>query len=173
MMMAASVVSAAGYARRLARLIASIWSPPKRKQAGWIGAFAALVDELHTPYVFPQENGNRSDVRWVSLAATRGAGLLAAGMPTLNFSVNRFTTMDLENARHTVELPRRGELTLNLDYRQRPLGTASCGPGPWEFYELRPEEFRFAVRLRCFDADAASPADLHKAMPEAAPTTGP
>jgi beta-galactosidase/evolved beta-galactosidase subunit alpha len=146
---------------------------PDSKQAGWIGAFAASVDELHTPYVFPQENGNRSDVRWVSLAATRGAGLLAAGMPTLNFSVHRFTTMDLENARHTVELPRRGELTLNLDYRQRPLGTASCGPGPWEFYELRPEEFRFAVRLRCFDADAASPADLHKAMPEAAPTTKP
>jgi beta-galactosidase/evolved beta-galactosidase subunit alpha len=88
-------------------------------------------------------------------------------MPTLNFSVHRFTTMDLENARHTVELPRREELTLNLDYRQRPLGTASCGPGPWEIYELRPEEFQFALRLRCYDRDASSPADLHRTMPEA------
>jgi beta-galactosidase/evolved beta-galactosidase subunit alpha len=141
---------------------------PDSKQAGWIGEFVASVDELQTPYVFPQENGNRSDVRWVSLAAARGAGLLAAGMPTLNFSVHRCTTMDLEEARHTVEVSRRDELTLNLDYRQRPLGTASCGPGPWEKYELRPEEFRFAVRLRCFDPDAGCPAALHKATPEAA-----
>jgi len=140
---------------------------PDSKQAGWIGVFAASVDELCTPYVFPQENGNRSDVRWLSLTPSRGAGLLAAGMPTLNFSVHRFTTMDLENARHTVELPRREELTLNLDYRQRPLGTASCGPGPWEIYELRPEEFQFALRLRCYDRDASSPADLHRTMPEA------
>jgi beta-galactosidase/evolved beta-galactosidase subunit alpha len=139
---------------------------PDSKQAGWTGEFAASVDDLYTPYVFPQENGNRSDVRWLSLTASHGAGLLAAGMPTMNFSVHRCTTMDLEDARHTVEVPRRDELTLNLDYRQRPLGTASCGPGPWETYELKPEEFRFAVRLRCYDADAGSPAELHNVMPE-------
>jgi beta-galactosidase/evolved beta-galactosidase subunit alpha len=143
---------------------------PDSKQASWIGEFKASVDDLYTPYVFPQENGNRSDVRWMSLTATRGAGLLAAGMPTLSFSVHRCTTMDLEEARHTVEVPRRDELTLNLDYRQRPLGTASCGPGPWQMYELRPEEFRFAVRLRCYDADGVAPADLHALPPEAVAT---
>jgi beta-galactosidase/beta-glucuronidase len=148
-------------------------SYPDSMQAGWVGAFSATVDELWTPYVFPQENGNRSDVRWVALTAVRGAGLLAAGMPTLSFSVHRCTAMDIENARHTVEVPHRDELTLNLDYRQRPLGTASCGPGPWQFYELRPEEFTFAIRLRCFDADGATPADLHKVVPEAVQTPAP
>ena len=142
-------------------------SYPDSKQAGRLGVWAADLGALYTPYVFPQENGNRSDVRWVALANTRGQGLLAVGMPTLNFSAHRFTTMDLENARHTCELVPRPEITLNLDYRQNGLGTASCGPGPWAQYLLRPEEFRFAVRLCPFSRDAGSPALLARQVPEA------
>ena len=56
--------------------------------------------------------------------------------------------MDLEQARHPHELTRRDYITLNLDYRHNGLGSASCGPGVLPQYELRPEEFRFAVRLR-------------------------
>ncbi|MBI3921737.1 MAG: DUF4981 domain-containing protein, partial [Armatimonadetes bacterium] len=37
------------------------------KQAGRFGLWKATVDELYTPYVFPQENGNRTDISWVSL----------------------------------------------------------------------------------------------------------
>jgi beta-galactosidase/evolved beta-galactosidase subunit alpha len=61
----------------------------------------------------------------------------------------------------------RPEITLNLDYRQNGLGTASCGPGPWAQYLLRPEEFRFAVRLCPFSRDAGSPALLARQVPEA------
>ena len=127
------------------------------KQAGKVGLWRAKVDELYTPYVFPQENGNRTDIRWVSLANTRGMGLMATGCPELNFSAHRFTTMDLENARHTYELPDRREITLNLDYRQTGLGSASCGPGVLPQYILKPEEFRFAIRLRPYSADAICP----------------
>ena len=35
----------------------------------------AGVDELQTPYVMPQENGNRAAVRWARLTDDRGAGL--------------------------------------------------------------------------------------------------
>jgi beta-galactosidase/beta-glucuronidase len=125
-------------------------SYPDSRQAGRVGLWSAGLDELYTPYVFPQENGNRSDVRWVSLTNERGMGLLAIGCPTMNFSAHRFATMDLEKARHTCELVPRDEITLNLDYRHNGLGSASCGPGPWPQYLLKPEEFRFAVRLRPF-----------------------
>jgi beta-galactosidase/evolved beta-galactosidase subunit alpha len=131
---------------------------PDSKQANRFGRWTAGVDELYTPYVFPQENGNRSDVRWVALTDRHGAGLLAMGMPTLNFSAHRFSTMELENARHTCELQPRDEITLNLDYRQNGLGTASCGPGPWEQYRLKPEEFRFIVRLCPLSSDTSRPA---------------
>jgi beta-galactosidase/evolved beta-galactosidase subunit alpha len=129
-------------------------------QAGRFGLWRAGIEQLHTPYIFPQENGNRSDVRWVSLTEGQGAGLLAVGAPTLNFSVHRLTAMDLENARHTHELKPREDLTLNLDYRQRPLGSASCGPEPWDFQELKPGDFNFSIRLRCFDSNAQPAATL-------------
>lgn len=129
---------------------------PDSKQAGKFGFFSMVVDDLYTPYIYPQENGNRSDVRWVTLANARGVGILAVGRPTLDFSAHRFSTMDLENARHTHELVPRDEITLNLDYRQNGIGSGACGPGPWEQYLLRPEEFRFSVRLRPFSQDRTS-----------------
>ena len=101
------------------------------------------------------KHGNRSDARWVTLADAAGRGLLVRGVPTINFSAHRFTTMDLEKARHTCELRPRDEITLNLDYRHNGLGSGSCGPGPWPQYLLHPEEFRFAVRLLPFSVDEA------------------
>lgn len=128
-------------------------SYPDSKQAGRFGLWKMSVDELYTPYVFPQENGNRSDVSWVRLMNTRGSGLMACGEPTINFSAHRYTADNFEKARHTCELVPRDEIILNLDYAQNGLGTASCGPGPWEKYLLKTEEFRFCVRLRPFSKD--------------------
>jgi beta-galactosidase/beta-glucuronidase len=118
------------------------------KQACPVGVYSCRVDDLYVPYVFPQENGNRTDVRWVSLTSASGAGLLAVGEPLLNFSAHRFTTQDLERARHTCDLVPRRYITLNLDYAHRGLGSASCGPGPLPQYELPARRFKFAVRLR-------------------------
>ena len=137
-------------------------SYPDSKQAGRIGVWSRTVEELYTPYVYPQENGNRSDARWVALTNLRGMGLFAAGAPTLDFSAHVFRTEDLERARHTDELKPRDEITLNLDYRQRGLGSASCGPDVLPQYELQPHEFNFRVRLRPFSIDEVSPASLGK-----------
>jgi beta-galactosidase/evolved beta-galactosidase subunit alpha len=76
----------------------------------------------------------------------RGAGLCASGVA--NFSAHWFTTMDLENARHTTDLVKRNFITLNLDHQHNGIGSASCGPAPWPQHLLKPEEFRFTVRLR-------------------------
>ncbi len=123
-------------------------SYPDSRLAARVGLFRRTVDELCTPYVFPQENGNRSDVRWVSFADMRGRGLLAEGMPLINFSAHRFTTADLDDAKHTYDLPRRDFVTINLDYAHNGLGSASCGPGVLPQYRLKPEKFSFGVRLR-------------------------
>jgi hypothetical protein len=49
------------------------------------------------------------------------------------------------------ELTRLNETILNLDYAQSGLGSASCGPGRLEKYQLKPVETRFSVRLRPFN----------------------
>lgn len=133
------------------------------KQANPVGVYSCMVDDLYTPYVYPQDNGNRTDVRWVSFTNTRGMGLLAV-MPILNFSAHRFTTEDFDKAQHTYELVPRDEITVNLDYRHHGLGSASCGPGVLPQYELRPDEFRFVIRLKSFSKDSASPMSLSKGV---------
>ena len=137
---------------------------PDTRQAGRLGLHARSVDALYTPYVFPQEHGNRSDCRWVSLTNPAGVGLLAAGVPTIDFSASRFATDDLEQARHPHELTRLNGIRLNLDYRHTGIGSASCGPGVLPQHELRPAEFRFSLRLRGYHATAGSPAVLSRAV---------
>jgi len=118
------------------------------KQAARWGLWRAGVDDLFTPYVRPQENGNHTDTRWVALQDTRGAGLLAAGDPTLNFSAHRFTTEDLDQAQHTYELAPRPTITLHLDHKQNGVGSGSCGPGVMPPYQLHAEPFVFRVCFR-------------------------
>jgi len=136
------------------------------KQANRVGVYSCMVDDLYTPYVYPQDNGNRTDVRWVSFTYTSGLGLVAV-MPNLNFSAHRFTTQDIEKAQHTCDLIPRDEITLNLDYRHHGLGSASCGPGVLPQYELHPHEFDFSIRLKPFSMDRLSPTNLSKEQLEA------
>ncbi len=127
-------------------------------QANRVGLYTKTVDELFTPYTFPQENGNRSEVKWVRVTNTRGSGLLAVaspGQPELNFSLHRYTTEQLEKARHTYELSASGHLIWHLDYRQNGIGSASCGPALPAHYELRNEPLQFTVRLQPFSVDLA------------------
>jgi beta-galactosidase/evolved beta-galactosidase subunit alpha len=131
------------------------------REAGRYGMWRKTVDELATPYVHPQENGNRTDVRWVCLTDRRGLGLFARGYPTLDFSAHRWSRETLEAAAHSTDLRPARALTVNIDYRQQGLGSAACGPGPWEQYVLRAEPVTFRVLLAPLDLGLRSPWDLY------------
>jgi beta-galactosidase/beta-glucuronidase len=133
-----------------------------RKEGARIGLYSGTVDEQYYPYIKPQENGNKTDVRWVALASRSGHGLLAVGQPLLSVSAHHFTAEDLTAAGHTHELKRREEITLHLDYLQSGLGGASCGPGTLPQYLIQPEEMRWSLRLRPFSRATASPLALSK-----------
>jgi hypothetical protein len=138
-----------------------------RKESAAVGVYSGAVQEQYVPYVFPQENGNKADVRWAAVTDLRGAGLLAIGMPLLNVSVHHYTTEDFTVARHTYELKRRDETVLNLDHAHCGLGSNSCGPGPLPEYLLHNVETTFSVRLKPFSADASSPMRLYRQTLEA------
>ncbi|WP_025846978.1 glycoside hydrolase family 2 TIM barrel-domain containing protein [Paenibacillus ehimensis] len=122
-------------------------SYPDSKQAARFGRYDCSVGGLGFPYVYPQENGNRSDVRWAAFLSGCGSGLLAAGMPQFDFGAHWHTPEDIEQAKHTTDLVKRDFITVHLDYRHNGLGSASCGQGQLPPYRLEPHEFTFAVRL--------------------------
>ena len=80
----------------------------------------------------------------------------------MEVSAHHYTTEDLTEARHTCELQRREDITFNLDYAQSGLGSASCGPGRLEKYQLKPEALSYRVRLRPFSEPDEVPMALSK-----------
>jgi len=136
-------------------------------EAAWMDVFRCGVDAWYTPYIFPQENGNRSAVRWASFTDMRGCGLFVAGQPTLEMSAHRYTVDDFDRARHRHELTAREDITLHLDYRQNGIGSASCGPALLPQHVLTAEECCFGMRLRAFDANAIGACALSKVTPAA------
>ena len=122
------------------------------RQAACVGRYSASVDDLQTPYVYPQENGNRLDVRWARLTAADGSGLEVRGDPTFAFSARRWTSADLDAARHTTDLVARDAVYLNVDVAQNGLGTASCGPGVLPQYDLLARPVSFACVLEPLSA---------------------
>jgi beta-galactosidase len=109
------------------------------------GRFESTVDELQTPYVKPQENGRRGDVRWVTLTDTVGRGLRIAG--DFGFAVRKWTDADLAAAKHRNELVPGDGLWLTIDAGQQGIGTASCGPGVLPEYALTLRKSAFTVVL--------------------------
>ena len=116
-------------------------------QAAVVGRYRRTVEELGTPYVFPQENGNRRAVRWAQLRGPAG-GLRIEGDPTVELTVRRWTSEDLDAARHTTDLHPRERVYVNLDAAQNGLGTASCGPGVLPAHRLDAAARSWTVRLR-------------------------
>jgi beta-galactosidase len=121
-----------------------------RKAGVAVGLYSGTVDEQYVPYIMPQENGNKTDVRWAALSNAAGNGLLVAGEPLLEVSASHFTAHDLYKAYHTNELERRPEVYFNLDLAQCGLGGNSCGPKTLDKYMLWPTQAKFAILLRPF-----------------------
>lgn len=124
-----------------------------RKESASVGVYRGKVEDQYVPYIMPQENGNKSDVRWASLTNMRGMGLLILGTPLINVNAQLFTPGDLTDAMHTTELEPRETIVLSLDYAQNGLGSNSCGPGPLEKYLLKPSPVQFSLRLCPFNRD--------------------
>ena len=118
-----------------------------RDTSAAIGQYRGTVDDLIHDYVEPQENGNRTGVRWVTFTDDQGSGLRVQGAPTLAFSAWPYTQADLEAAMHPYELPRRETLTVNLDHLQMGVGgDNSWGAQPHPQYRI-PADRIYSYRM--------------------------
>ncbi|WP_339132200.1 glycoside hydrolase family 2 TIM barrel-domain containing protein [Streptomyces sp. f51] len=113
---------------------------PDTKSACMDGLWESTVDALQTPYVRPQENGARPDVRRAEIG-----GLRIEGDPAFWFTARRWTTEQLDAAAHRTDLRPGDTVWVNLDHGQQGIGSQSCGPGALPRYQLRatPAEFSF------------------------------
>ena len=120
-----------------------------RKTSAMVDVYSGTIEEQTHDYLRPQENGNKTDVRWLILENKDGIGLLAVGMSLLNVSAWPYTQWDLEKAEHPYEIPERNTITVNLDYQQMGVGgDNSWGAPVHSEYILQAKEYRYSFRLR-------------------------
>ncbi|WP_405687819.1 DUF4981 domain-containing protein [Streptomyces sp. NBC_01387] len=113
---------------------------PDTRSASRLGRWHSSVDGLQTPYVRPQENGARADVRWAEVGGVR-----VEGDPEFWFTARRWTSEQLDAAEHRTDLRPAGPVWVNLDHAQQGIGSQSCGPRPLDQHQLaaEPAEFTF------------------------------
>ncbi|WP_026378130.1 glycoside hydrolase family 2 TIM barrel-domain containing protein [Aestuariimicrobium kwangyangense] len=117
-----------------------------------IGRWSAHVSELQTPYVAPQGNGHRSEVRWVEVFGDGVSGDGGSGDGVVGEAGFRVTVLGdaepisvslapwsqhaIREARHTPDLVADQVNWLTLDARVAPAGSGACGPLPQQKYRV-------------------------------------
>ncbi len=142
------------------------------RQSGYeIGVYQKTVDDFFIDYIKPQETGNRTDTRWVSMTNSNGVGLLAKTDVPMEFSALYYTAEELTNVMHSYMLGSKDQITFRLNQRQMGLGgDNSWGAKPLPAY-LNPAdktyEYSFTLKpIATANADA-SMQEYHTVLPTA------
>ncbi|WP_139956505.1 glycoside hydrolase family 2 TIM barrel-domain containing protein [Flavicella sediminum] len=114
-----------------------------RNTAALVGVYKAPVADLYFPYIRPQENGYKTDVRWVSFTDAQGNGVEIKGNQLLGFSAHHQYNSDFDSGkakqqRHTIDVKKRDFVNVNIDYKQTGVG----GDNSWSAKGLAHKEFR-------------------------------
>lgn len=128
---------------------------PDRLAAGGLGVWSATVDEAFHPYHRPQENGNRGDLRWLSIGDGESGRLLVEALDR-PFAASAWpcTQRDLEETPRPWQLPARDAVTLHLDAEQMGLGGDNTwGARPYDHHLIDPARLHtLSLRLRALPA---------------------
>jgi beta-galactosidase len=113
------------------------------------GIYSQNIYDFMENYAVPQENGNRTDVRWMFLS-NKKEGLLVVADSLLSMSAWPYTEDNLENAKHTNKLVEAGRITLNIDLVQMGVGgndSWSDVAAPLEKYQVKSGNYRYGFML--------------------------
>lgn len=132
-------------------------SYPDKKSAQRVGVWSfGSVEELHTPYDVPQENGNRLETRWLALRDGRtGEGLRVSRLDDaegsgkgFSFAASRYSDRTVQEARHPPDLV-KGDYAVfvRVDAEVAGVGTAACGPGVRDDLLVKSVETGFKIKI--------------------------
>lgn len=96
-----------------------------RYEATRLGAWEGKVSEQMFPYIWPQESGNKTDVRYCEVKGDKG-GIKISGAPTFECSAIPYLPCEIDQCRHTVDLPTPCKTVLKVSAGQMGLGGDIC-----------------------------------------------
>ncbi len=116
---------------------------PDRKTGAKIGTYSGSVAEQYVPYLIPQENGNKTDVRWTILQNALGVGVKISASEPFSFSAQNVQSDNLSRAWYPFQLKPFDGVTLNLDYALSGVGCTAISV--LNKYRVMPSERQFQL----------------------------
>lgn len=120
-----------------------------RKTSAKLGIYRGGVEDFQHDYLFPQENGNHCDTRYLNVGGSGGLRFEATNKP-FEFSVHNYSQEALEAAKHLHELRREDELYIHIDGAQRGVGgdipALACTKPRYKILPNRVHEFSFIIK---------------------------
>lgn len=135
-----------------------------RRTSADVGLYVSSVADQYVRYIRPQENGYKTDTRWLLLSDDEGFGLLVAGRPLVSFAALHHLHEDFESPagrlsgfrpdaksvnRHTKDVIPRDLVKLNIDLDQMGVGgDNSWGAMTHPQYRLTEQRYSYSFRIR-------------------------
>ena len=137
-----------------------------RNHNTFLGRYRQSVDSQFYPYVRPQENGNKTDLRWWRVLNVGGNGLEIKAEAPFSASALHYTIESLDEGtrkiqRHSNEVEQADLTNVLIDKEQMGLGCIdSWGALPLEKYRLPYQDYSFTFTLtpvqHCLEMDVES-----------------
>ncbi len=126
-----------------------------RNTASFLGEYQQeLKNQYVWNYIRPQENGYRTDVRWVAFTNREGAGVQIIGVQPIGFSALLYLAEDMDPGitkknQHPSDLNERNFISLHIDLAQRGVGgDNSWGALPHEQYRLTSSVYSYSYIIK-------------------------
>ena len=125
-----------------------------RNSSATVREYESSVSDLYFPYIRPQENGYRTDTRWVSFVNKEGKGIKITGVGTIGFSAHHQYNKDFDagktkQQRHTTDIVKRDFVSINIDDKQMGVGgDTSWGEMAHEQYHIQPDNLSYSYIIK-------------------------
>lgn len=114
------------------------------------GIYSLPLSQFMEPYIVPQENGTRTDVRWMYLSNKAQQGLLVVADSLLSMNAWPYAEEEFSRVKHLHEMKEAGFVTLNIDLIQMGVGgndSWSDVAAPLEKYQVKPGDYTYSFYL--------------------------
>ncbi|HBL75157.1 MAG: beta-galactosidase [Bacteroidetes bacterium GWF2_42_66] len=134
-----------------------------RKTSAFVGLYSGSVSDQYFPYLRPQENGNKTDVRWMTVTDAAGNGLMFSGNPLIEAYAHHYIMEDFESLektyvqgsrsqkqfhRHPCDVKPRDLTSVGVNFKQMGVGgDNSWGAWTHKEYRLTDREYSYSFHI--------------------------
>jgi beta-galactosidase len=120
-----------------------------RNMSAFVGIYESKVIDQFIPYIYPQENGYKTEVRWSAFSNEKGEGVLITGNDPLGIGASHNSIEDYDpEFRHSYEIKKKDFVELNIDFKQMGVGgDNSWGYKPHPEYRLLKDYYSYGFTI--------------------------